>query len=137
MTNDVEKIILDFFKKNELTYSENKAYMLYKEIWKFLLYIKDEEFNLIRISFCYDIDNNFGYIVKNEGITYTKFKENSFSQYHNYYEGCSIHYINLLFNTNIDMVLFFKLISMDGFCYNYSKDCTHVKVYIDVKKEQI
>ena len=137
MTNDVERIILDDVLQNELNYAENKAYMLYKEIWKFLLYIKNEEFNLIRISFCYDIDNNFGYIKKNEGITYTKFKEKSFSQYHNYYEGCSMHYINLLFNTNIDMKLFFKLITMDNFYYNYSDDCAQVRVYIDVKKDQI
>lgn len=62
MTNDVEKIIINNEKEKKLTYAENKAYMLYKEIWKFLLYIHNENFDTIRINFSYRKNNDFGYI---------------------------------------------------------------------------
>jgi len=138
MTNDVEKIILENIEKNELTYAENKAYMLYKEIWNFLLYIKDENFDMIRISFSYKLLDDFGYIDKNKGLLYTEFNNNkTFLQYRSYYPGCTCHYINLLFNTIIDMRVFFKLITIDGFHYNLLDDTNPVLVCIDVKKEQI
>lgn len=138
MTNDVENIIIsNENEKTELTYAENKAYELYKEIWKFLMYIKENDFNIIRIQFSYNSDNNFGYINKSQGITYTMFSDQSFSQWHSYYEGCTCHYINLLFNTNIDMKLFFKLIAADNFYYDYLDDDNPVLVCIDVQKEQI
>lgn len=137
MTNDVEQIILKNEEQNELTYAENKAYMLYKEIWKFLINIKENDFNMIRINFSYNLDNNFGYINKSQGITYTMFCDQSFFKWHNYYEGCTCHYINLLFNTNIDMQLFFKLIADDGFYCDYLDDANPVLVCIDINKNQI
>ena len=52
---------------------------------------------------------------KESELTYTQLKDKSFSQFYNYYSGCYMHYINVLFNTNVDMKLFFKLISMKWF----------------------
>ena len=139
MTNDVEQIILKNEEQNELTYAENKAYMLYKEIWNFLLYANTFEFDFIRINFSYRKDGDWGYIKKQTGIRYTMVDiiNQKTSKWYNYYQGCENLYIDILFNTNIDMRLFFKLISMDGFYYSYLDEESPVLVSIDVKKEQI
>lgn len=137
MTNSVEKLIINGKEKQELDYAQNKSYMLYLEIWKFLLYIKDFDFNFIRIAFSYKVDDRYGYLRKQNGIKYTKFRDNDFSMYDTYYEGCEFHYINLLFNTNIDMDLFFKLISFDGFVTTINKTENAILVYLDITKTQI
>ena len=89
------------------------------------------------INFSYNLDQGYGYINKSKGITYTIFNKKNFSQYYNFYEGCEFHYINILFNTNVDMNLFLKLITIDEFHYNLLDDTNPVLVCIDVKKEQI
>lgn len=138
MTNDVEKIIIDNEEEQVLNYAENKAYMLYKEIWKFLLYVRNNNFDTIRINFSYRKDNEYGYVNKQAGITYTMINNNEIQKWHNYYHGCTNHYIDVLFNTNIDMKLFFKLIAMDDFSCNYLDDgIPPVLVCIDITKEQI
>jgi len=140
MTNDVEQIIIENIEKKELTYAENKAYMLYKEIWKFLLYVNTYEFDSIRINFSYRQESNNGYINKQPGITYTMIRKDCCEKppkWHNYYEGCENLYIDILFNTNIDMRLFFKLISLDDFYFSTLDDDNPVLVCIGVKKEQI
>lgn len=137
MTNSVEQLIIKGKEEKKLTYAENKAYMFYYEIWKFLLYIKDSNFDFIRVTFSYKQDGEYGYLNKENGIRYTKFRDNAFVQYNNYYEGCVHHYINILFNTNIDMDLFFKLISLDGFVTTINKTGNSISVYTDITKMQL
>lgn len=68
---------------------------------------------------------------------FTKDNYEKSSKWHNYYQGCENFYIDILFNTNIDMSLFFKLIKLDGFYYNYLFNDNYVSVFLNITKKQI
>lgn len=93
----------------KLNARENNTYMLYKDIWKFILNVYDNNFNVVHLKFNvndFKIDPNYG-------IKY-KFDDN-------YYEDCFIKNDDL-YDFDIDVYLLFKLLYGDGFDVYYLDD---------------
>lgn len=120
MTNEVEKLILTKYGKQEKTkYEQLIAYKFYKEIWKYILYTKKYDIKNLEIKFnVYTFDDKSYYIRQSDGINYkiigAGFEYNNLS----YYQGCDQYYIDSVMNTNIDIELLLKLFESDNFEYN-------------------
>lgn len=137
MTNEVEKIILENVKSEKLSYSENVAYLAYKEIWNFILCIKDFEFTTLKISFSIDKILDIYSINETDGIKYEVEGKEINGVWNTYYEGSNSYNIKNILKTSIDINLLFRLLHEDGFYVNYLDDDNKMLVYVEISKYDI
>ena len=136
MTNEVEKLILDTHEKPKLEYSDLIAYNFYKEIWKFLLFANDYDYNEIKINFnILKRENN--YVSKCNGINYEVIGEGFKYTWKTFYDGCEDYYIESILNTNINDLLLKKLLKKDNFNVSVIEN-SYLKTYnINISKTQV
>lgn len=150
MTNEVEKLILKDVKNNsEIKHEEKVAYLAYKEIWKFILFARQYNFNNISIDFnCninsvridsgYNLNNEYS-IDKKEGIHFSinDIDNSDVKAKWNTFYGSNENTIKNILNTEIDIKLLFKLLYEDGFYINYLDDDDPMLVHIEITKYDI
>ena len=137
MTGEVEKIILENVKSEKTSYSENVAYLAYKEIWKFILYIKGFDFTTIKIRFNVDKIIDIYSINETDGIKYEVEGKEINGAWNTFYENCNHYNIKNILKTSIDIKLLFRLLHEDGFYVNYLDDDNKILVYIEINKYDI
>jgi len=138
MTSEVEQIILDNNQvKTELNYKEKVAYKAYKEIWKFLLYIRQFKYENVSIRFNINNSNGLSSIIESDGIVYEIKGNGIWSKWNTYHEGSDIFHIKNILNTTIDYNLLFKLLKEDGFNIYYLDDTSPLLVYIETNKNNV
>ena len=133
MTNEIEDIIIKQNKESkQLTLSETRTYLLYKEIWKFILYAQHYNYNTLTINFIIKTNTstlgNINYEISGNDIHYKTV---------NYYEGCNKLPIKLLLNYSIDYKLLFKLFNLDEFHCDCFECDDKLIVYIETNKYNI
>ncbi len=137
MTNEVEKIILEDVSNDKISYQENVAYLAYKEIWKFILHIKDCDFTTIKIRFNVDRILDICSINETDGIKYEVEGKEVNGTWNTYYEGSNHYNIKNIMKTSIDINLLLRLLYEDGFYINHLDDDNKMLVYIEIKKYDI
>ena len=138
MTNEVEKLIIENHKEtNNIKYEQNVAYLFYKEIWKFILFVHKYDYNSLLIKFKIIKKDNKYYISEVDGINYKIINSDFNSTWNTFYEGCEEYYIKNILNTNIDYGLLIKLLYLDGFHYDYLEDEDKYMVFVEIDKHTI
>lgn len=138
MTNEVEKLILiNNNEDSKLNSAQKVTYLFYKEIWKFLLFVNNYDYNVLNIQI--DIfKNNDSYLISDKfGIRYQLIGSNFKTYYNTYYIGCNKDGINSVLNADIDLRLLYKLLYLDGFDYDYLSDDDNFKLYININKYNV
>lgn len=127
MTNEVENLILKNEEYRNIDDSEQISYLLYKNIWQFILEMLKYNPDSIKVYFKINKVNNEYFIMENSDIKYLVIKEDNY--YYNY-NNKSI--TKLKFN----LKTFYKLLESDDFKYNISifKDFLLLNVTIDKEK---
>ena len=134
MTNEVEKLIIENSEEsNYIAYEQSNAYLLYKEIWKFILSVNNCDYKNLLIKFVAVKSENKYFIPKSNGISFELIGNGFKYSWDTFYNGCEEYDIKNLLNTNIDIKLFFKLLYMDGFDCDCFEDENYM-VYINIDK---
>ena len=114
MTNEVEKLILNNNNEDsKLNSAQKVTYLFYKEIWKFLLFVNNYDYNVLNIQI--DIfKNNDSYLISDKfGIRYQLIGSNFKTYYNTYYIGGNKDGINSILNADIDLRLLYKLLYLE------------------------
>lgn len=116
MTNEVESLILEKQENiRNVNFSERNAYLLYKNIWNFILETKKYEPNNIVISINFHIYNGVVSISKAEDVKYKLRRPRITSTWIGYYENSDLYKIKNLLKTVIDLDTFIRLVRNDEF----------------------
>lgn len=137
MTNDVEQLIINNEEPTKLTQSQWYTYVLYQELWKFIIFAKDMDFTNLIIKFSFTQIDKRGIIYKNSGINYQLINENGQQNWQTYYEECNKYIIDSIFPNDININLLFKLLSFDGFNISIFDKTNPKLAVIEISKEQI
>ena len=131
MTNEVENLILNKQENvRNLNFSERNAYLLYREIWNFILETKKYASNNTIISINFHIHNGVVSIAKAENIKYKLRGPGITSTWVGYYENCDHYKIRNLIKTVIDLDIFINLLRRDKFLLK--KEITEEGLLIDM-----
>ena len=136
MTNEVEELILNDITESVLNISEKNAYLLYKELWKFIIFASKYDYNKLSIRFNVIKRNNCNYLNKQFGIRYELDGNDFIGNWKSFYDDCDRESIIKVLNTNIDIRLLFRLLSEDEFFYDYLDD-EDMLVYIETDKYKL
>jgi len=118
MINEVESLILQKQGNiRDLNFSERNSYLLYRNIWNFILETGNFDFYNTIISIKFHISNGDVSISKEEDIKYKLLGTNVNCTWIGYYNNCDSYKIRSLIKTNIDLDIFIKLITNDNFIY--------------------
>lgn len=120
MTNEVEKLILDNLECENISFKEHISYLIYKEIWNFIIEMLKYNFDSIKVSFNIKKIGTEYTILKADNIKYSLINGNEISSYYGEYENCDYSNINLYIKSVFDLNTLYKLLSSDKFSYNVS-----------------
>jgi len=137
MTNDVEQLIISNEHPTKLTQTQWYTYVLYEELWKFIIFAKDIDFTNLVIKLYFSSLNNCGKLYKNEGINYQLISNKGQQKWQTYYEGCNKYIIDSIFLNNFNINLLFKLLSFDGFNISVFDEINQNLVVLEISKEKI
>lgn len=137
MTNEVENLIIKDTKKKELEFRENNAYLLYKEIWKFILYAKSFNYEDYIIRFDLNVKCGNSSINKSDGIKFRGKKDLNVDTWNTYHKGTDIYDVDNVLNTTIDIDLLFKLLKSDDFNVYCLKNEDVYLINVDISDKKV
>jgi len=137
MTNDVENLILNNIKHENITFKEQISCMIYKVIWGFIIEMIKFEPDDIKISFKIKKIGNEYYIMDYSDIKYSFNIKDETKIYYGYYEKSDLYNSNLIIKSMFDLKSLYSLLESDNFKYNLTNFNNYIVLNVLIDKDII
>lgn len=137
MTNEIEGLILNNSEYRKITYKEYISYLIYKEIWNFIIQMLKCNPDNIKVSFNIKKIGDEYSILKTEDIKYSLIIDKKTSNYYGYYDNCNFSNINLYIKSIFDLKTLYKLLKSDNFIYHVSIFKEKIILNVMIEKNKV